>query len=231
MKRGNWLIIVFWLTLVLTGCASNGAEQGAVAIPNDGKVLQAHGYSQFDDSGRLNVKQRWSSAQQSAKLNAYRSLAHQLYYESLPGNKTVGSQIIGDEVYRVYFDTYLRQARASDYRAVKDSLKTTVELKLTPRFYQCMGGDVVQANRCIQEEGKLPMTRLGYNAAETRTVNLACGTRDCSDQFYVKGFSNKRNAVDDVLLDYGFYDVEWTANMGLRILLNYLLINGFLNAF
>lgn len=231
MNPGKSLIVVFCLALVSVGCASKGGARGELAIPASGKVLQAHGYSRFDDSGRLGVNHRWLSAQQSAKLNAYRALAHQLYYEPLPGNKTVGSQIIADEIYRVYFDIYLRQARASDYRAVKDSLKTTLELKLTPRFYQCMGGDVVQANRCIQEDGKLTMTRLGYNAAETRTVNLACGTRDCSDQFYVKGFSKSRNAVDDVLLDAGFYDVEWTANMGLRILLNYLLINGFLNPF
>lgn len=231
MKAGESLIIIFCLALVSVGCVSKGGEQGELVIPANGKVLQAHGYSRFDNSGRLAVNHRWLSAQQSAKLNAYRALAHQLYYEPLPGNKTVGSQIIADEIYRVYFDSYLRQARASDYRVVKENLQTTLELKLTPRFYQCMGGDVMQANRCIQEDGKLPITRLGYNAAETRMVNLACGVADCSDQFYVKGFAKSRNVVDGVLLDTGFYDVEWTTNMGFRILLNYLLINGFFNAF
>lgn len=230
MRLGKTLFAVFGLLLIFTGCASTGGSKTGQAEPFSEKTMQASGYGQFDDSGRLSVNYRWLSAEQSAKLNAYRGLAHQLYYEPLGGNKTVGSQVMSHEVYRVYLDTYLRNARASDYRTVKDSLKTTLELKLTPRFYQCMGGDVDQTSRCIQEDGKLPITRLGYNAAETRTVNLACGRGDCSDQFHVKGFSKNRGAVDSALLETGFYDVQWTVNTGLRILFNYLLVNGFVNA-
>ena len=229
MKRSKTLFAVFVSLSVLVGCASHGGTQTA-AVPDREKTLQADGYSQFDDSGRLSVNYRWLSAQQSSKLNAYRGLAHQLYYEPLGGNKTVGSQVMNHEVYRVYLDIYLRNARASDYRTVKDNLKTTLELKLTPRFYQCMSGDVAQASRCIQEDGKLPFTRIGYKTATTRSVNLACGASDCSDQFHVKGFSKHHHAVDNALLNTGMYDVEWTVNTGLRVLVNYLLINGFANA-
>lgn len=227
--KGRILFVVIGLMLILVGCASTSVHQ-ATATPNAEKVLSASGYSRFDDSARLSVSQRWLSAQQQAKLSAYRELAERLYYEPLAENKTVGSQVMLHEVYRVYLDTYLRAARASDYRTVKDSLKTTLQLKLTPRFYQCMAGNVAQVESCIQDDGKLPFSRLGFQPATIRSVNLACGASDCSDQFHVKGFSKRRSGLDNTLLDHGFYDVEWMANTGLRVLFNYLLIHGFTNA-
>lgn len=230
MKHGKTLFKVFGLLLALVGCAGNDIKQADQAIPTGEKVLRASGYSHFDDSRQIGVNHRWLSAQQQAKLNAYRGLADQLYDESLGENKTVGSQVLNHEVHRVYLDTYLRDARASDYRTVKDSLKTTLELKLTPRFYQCMAGDEAAVSRCIQQDGKLPVTRLGYNAATTTTVNLACITPDCSDQFHVGGFSRDRRGVNGALLNAGFYDVEWMLNTGGRVLFNFLMINGLINA-
>lgn len=219
-------LIIVLIALVLSGCASvNGRD-----VVSTSKTLVASGHSRFDDSGRLSVNNRWLSAQQLAKLNAYRSLADQLYYEPLGDNKTVGSQVMSHEVYRVYLDIYLRSARTADYRTAQNDLKTTLELTLTPRFYQCMSGDVVLAGQCIQEEDKLAFTRLGYKTATKTTANLACDRVDCSDQFYVSGFSNQRNAVDGFLLDTGFYDVQWTVNTGARTIFNYLIINGFINA-
>ncbi|MGR8930723.1 MAG: hypothetical protein ACU836_08790 [Gammaproteobacteria bacterium] len=225
MKRG---IILIGLCLIsaLSACTVNGVKQAAQPFSLREKILRVDGYSQFDNSGQLTVNHRWLSAQHLAKLNAYRSLAEQLYFEPLGPNKTVGSQVISNEIYRTYLDIYLRGARATDYRVFSDRLKTSLELKLTPRFYQCMGSDATQTNQCIQEDGKLTLTRLGYRPATIRSVNLACGASDCSDQFYVKGFSKRQGPIDDVLLDNGFYDMEWTVNTGLRILLNYLLTYG-----
>ncbi len=215
-------------TLMILGCAQVGSRD-SIAVTD--KTLVASGYSQFADVSVLQkVNQRWLSAQQVAKLNAYRSLADQLYYESLGNNKTVGSQVVQSEVYRVYLDTYLRNAQAVDYLTVKNSLKATLQLKLTPRFYQCMSSDFVGARQCLQEDDKLAFTRIGYKTASVSSKNLACAQLDCSDQFFVKGFSKDRNVVDDAMLDAGFYDLEWTVNTGARTLFNYLLTYGFLNA-
>ena len=215
-------------TLMILGCAQVGSRD-SIAVTD--KTLVASGYSQFADVGVLQkVNERWLSAQQVAKLNAYRSLADQLYYESLGNNKTVGSQVVQSEVYRVYLDTYLRNAQAVDYLTVKNSLKATLQLKLTPRFYQCMSSDLVGARQCLQEDDKLAFTRIGYKTASVSSKNLACAQLDCSDQFFVKGFSKDRNVVDDAMLDAGFYDLEWTINTGARTLFNYLLTYGFLNA-
>jgi hypothetical protein len=223
--------IICWvlMVLILNGCASVGGEVAEV-VPSAGKTLRATGYSRFDDSGELAVNQRWLQAQQAAKLDAYRGLADLLYQEKLGNQTTVGAQVMRDEVYRVYLDSYLREARAADYRTVRDSLKTTLELHLSPRFYQCMSGDTASISQCLQEDNKLAFTRLGYKTATVTSANLACGARDCSDQYYVAGFSKKPSAVDDTLLEAGLYDVEWIANTGLRTILQYLLINGFYSA-
>lgn len=226
MKRYPSYIFALLIAVTLAGCSVLSCRDEVVTS----KTLVADGYSRFDDSGRLNVNRRWLSAQQVAKLNAYRGLADQLYYEPLGENKTIGSQVISHEVYRVYLDIFLRSAQATDYRTVQDSLKTTLKLTLTPRFYQCMRGDAVQAKQCIQEDDKLAYSRLGYKTALTTSANLACSTIDCSDQFAVGGFSKDRNPVDSLLLNVGLYDMEWIANTGARTLFNQLLINGFINA-
>ncbi|MDT4288588.1 hypothetical protein RO575_03375 [Methylomonas sp. MO1] len=227
MKAFKTICLVLIMS-VATGCASVGGKNAEV--PTAGKTLRATGYSRFDDSGKLAVNQRWLQAQQAAKLDAYRGLADLLYQERLGNQTTVGAQVMRDEVYRVYLDSYLREARAADYRTVRDSLKTTLELHLSPRFYQCMSGDTALVGQCLQEDNKLAFTRLGYKTATETSANLACGARDCSDQYYVAGFSKKANVVDDTLLEAGLYDVEWIANTGLRTILQYLLINGFYSA-
>lgn len=223
-------LIIILLLHALSGCAGLDSRSVNNGLPLTVKTLEASGSSRYDDSGKLSVNHRWLSAQQLAKLNAYRGLADQLYYESLGQNKTVGSQVISHEAYRVYLDIYLRSAQATDYRTIKDRLTTVLKLTLTPRFYQCIGGTIAQAERCIQEDDKLAFSRLGYKTASKTIANLACSRVDCSDQFYVSGFSKDRNPVDAALLNLGLYDAEWIVNTGARTLFNYLLVTGFINA-
>lgn len=229
MKRRLLVFLSILVLLLLAGCASVSQQPPTVAAISS-KTVSANGYARFDDSGAIQVKQRWLSTQQQAKLNAYRGLADQLYYEPVGGHKTVGLQVVSQEAYRIYLDGYLRDAKASDYLTVKDTLKTTMTLTLTPRFYQCMGGDTVQVNRCLQEDHKLDFTRLGFKPAQTTTVNLACGNRDCSDQFYVQGFSKEVSKFNAALLDAGLYHSQWLLNTGGRTLFNALLLEGMLNA-
>lgn len=229
MKRTSLWILLGLSACLLAGCSSLGNKTDTVSVPVVDKTLQATGYSRFDDVGQTSANQRWLKAQQAAKLDAYRGLAASLYKEALVGQKTVGSQVMNDEAYRVYLDTYLREARAVDYRTVRDTLKTTLELKLTPRFYRCMSGDVGVVNQCLQEDNKLAFTRIGNKPATVTSANLACGSRDCSDQYYVQGFSKDRNVVDDALLDVGLYDVEWAAHTSVNVIGRYILFQGFLN--
>lgn len=230
MKRLASFWTMVWLATLLVGCSGMQTQRAEHAEVSAGKTLLASGYARFDDSGKLAVNHRWLSAQQLAKLNAYRGLADQLYYEPLGDNMTVGSQVVSHEVYRVYLDVYLRSAQATDYQTVQDRLKATLKLPLTERFYQCLRGDIDKAKQCIQEDDKLAYSRLGYKTALTTSANLACGTLDCSDQYSVAGFSSNRNLLDGFLLDVGLYDSQWIVNTGARTFFNYLLLNGFFNA-
>lgn len=225
MTRTIIRTILLGFGMVLLGCATTEPRQLSMTQQ---KTLIAEGYGRFDES--LQVKQRWLSTRQIAKLNAYRGLADQLYDEPLGNGQTVGSRVIGNESYRIYLDNYLRGARASDFRTLQDSLKISLTLTLKPDFYQCMGGDDVEIKRCLREDHQIDYSRLGYRQAATAHVNLACSRRDCSDQFHVKGFSNTPNPVDDTLLNAGLYDAQWTANIGARMLFNQLLVNAFYNA-
>ncbi len=215
MNSRSFCIIVGLALSVLAGCSSLGGKPAALANQNTSiKTLRANGFSQLEETPNLPANHSWLMAQNAAKSDAYRNLADQLYTEALDRQNTVGTQVMKDEAYRVYLDIYLREARAVDYRTVQDTLNATMELNLTSRFYRCMSGDKVIVKQCLQEDNKLPLTRLGNRPAMTSTVNLACGTRDCGEQYYVQGFSKERNPVDNVLLNVGMYDLEWDAHTG-----------------
>lgn len=222
-------LFVILLLLFASGCASVDQRQTAAPTPLTSKTLTASGYAQFQDGG-MQFRQRWLTTQQAAKLNAFRALADQLYDEALADGKTVGSQVVGNEAYRIYLDGYLREAKATDYHNVKDTLKVSLSLNLTPTFYQCMSGEPWQIEQCLREDGKLELTRLGFKPAQTTTVNLACGNRDCSDQFYVQGFSKEVADHDAALLKVGMYPSGRLLNSFSRAAFNLILIQGLINA-
>jgi hypothetical protein len=209
MKHSVLWVLVSLMLAGLCGCASSGGNSVNTA---KAKSLRANGYGRLEADKQMPFDQMWLMAQQAAKLSAYRSLAESLYLEALEGDKTVGSQVMSDEAYRIYVDTFLREAHTVDTRNLKDTLKTTLELNLTPRFYRCMSGDSIVVKLCLQADNKSAMTRLGLAPAKTMMANLACGVRDCSDQLSVQGFATQRNPVDEVLLNAGMYDVEWSVS-------------------
>jgi hypothetical protein len=214
MKQSVLWVLISLMLVGLGGCASSGGNSVNTA---KAKSLRASGYSRLEADKQTPFDQMWLKAQQAAKLSAYRSLAESLYLEALEDDKTVGSQVMSDEAYRIYVDTFLREARAVDTRNLKDALKTTLELNLTPRFYRCMSGDSGVVKLCLQADNKSALTRLGLNSTKTTMANLACGVRDCSDQLSVQGFATQRNPVDNVLLSAGLYDVEWSASTSVGI--------------
>lgn len=228
----KWILFGSLVSLAM-GCSSvTGTQSATVDAANyTSRVIRATGYSRFNDDASLTVNQRWLLAQQAARLDAYRDLAEQLYKEPLDDMKTIGSQVMSDEAYRLYLDTYLRDARTVDYRTLNDALRANLELTLTARFYRCISADTQRVNQCLQEDNKMALTRLGNKTAATKKVNLSCGVGDCGDQFVVQGFSKERNAVDNVLLNAGLNDAEWAAHTGLslfgRLFFFQELIHGF----
>lgn len=211
----------------MTACAGKQVkDDGVETLDKIHKVITATGQGVLTQAAGLSEQQIKLKAEQDAKMRAYRSLASVLYYEKLNGSKTVASLVMRDESYRVYVDLFLREAKFGDSRILGKKLLTQLDLSLTDRFYRCMNATVEGVRRCLLEDNKMQFTRLGYNSSEVKTVNLACGTADCSDLFHVGGFNRQKSAFDRGLLNAGLYDSEWIVSASGRLLANFLLIQG-----
>lgn len=219
-------IRITFLALLLSACAGTG---GVINVSDDSvfkpKQLLATGYHAINHQSGLTRQQAKLQAEQGAKMHAYRQLAAQLYQENLSGGRNVAGQVMSAEIYRVYFDTYLRNAVLTTNRQTTQGVTAMLKLELDPQFYQCMGGQVSYVAQCVQDSDKMPFTRLGYNKAETRTVNLACGSAACDGLLHVGGFNQQKNIIDRALLNAGLEDSEWIANTSARLFSHFLLLN------
>jgi hypothetical protein len=208
---------------MLVACSSTAQLIGISSLVEQ-KNLSADGYSKTRNLPQLTQTQNQFSTEQRAKLMAYRDLAKQLYQLKLDDELTVADQVIKDELFRTYFDLFLREAKVIDKKMIADQQKVSLALTLTPRFYQCFSTTAAIVSNCLQEDNKIQFTRIGYQSAPLSTVNLSCAASNCAHQLHVSGFSEEKHGLDNALLNIGFYDTEWTLDMGLNLMLNYLLI-------
>ncbi len=224
LNIGSILILV-----VLAGCSSvstksvDSVDKYSAYIAN--KVLQAKGYSKLSQFTEI---QNELVIEQSAKLNAYRDLAKQLYSTKLSEQLAIADQVIKDEIYRIYLDLFLREARIVESTNIADQRMVILELDLSARFYHCISTTVNVVSKCLQEDNKIPFTRIGYQQATKSTVNLACATSNCGAQISVSGFSKEKSALNSALQNAGLYDTEWTINIALRSMVQYFLSTGHL---
>lgn len=209
--------------MVLSSCSSLGLKASNKHVTN--RVLQAYGYSQISNNPQLTEIQNRFSTEQAAKINAYRLLAEKVFNEKLVGNLQVADQIIKHESYRIYLDVFLREAKVIGYSSIVDQKRVSLELSLTPRFYQCFSTTIEVVSKCLNEDGKIPFTRVGYQQVPVSTVNMACASSDCFGELSVSGFSREKNIVDQTLLNFGLYDTEWTVNMALKAWLRYYFLS------
>jgi outer membrane protein FlgP len=217
-------IWIVFLTSLLTACTWTGVNKAKSSeyLP---KQLQATGFHAISHLPGLTQRQAKFQAEQGARMQAYRQLASQLYQEKLSEGRNVAAQVMADEIYRIYFDTYLRDAVLTTNQESAQSVTASLKLELTPQFYRCMDGQASYVAQCLQSSGKIPFTRIGYNKAESRTVNLACGSAACDGLFHVGGFNRQKNSVDRTLLNAGLADGEWIVNTSGRLVSHFILLN------
>lgn len=218
--------IVFALTLTTLFACTSVPTTSITPIVKVSKTLYANGYSQIRNIPQLTQTQNKYAIEQAAKLDAYRELAKQLYLKQLTQKIVVADQVLKNDLYRVYLDLFLREAKVIKSTQIAEQNKVTLQLNLTPRFYHCLSFSIQTVADCIQEDNKIPFTRVGYQHVPLTTVNLSCTTADCSTQLLVSGFSKQKNTLDRAMLDYGFYDSEWTINVALRSALRYFIHTG-----
>lgn len=220
------LLLVTLLTL-LAACSSVTTKTVSSVNQVEGKVsiiLMADGFSRQSNSPQRTKIQNQYSAEQMAKIVAYRALAKQLYLVRLNDRLAVADQVIKDESFRIYFDLFLREARVVNKLVIAGQQKISLALALTPRFYRCFSSTVAKVSQCLQEDNKMAFTRIGYQQAALSTVNLSCTSSDCAQQLHISGFSEEKRGFDNTLLNVGFYDTEWAINTALNAVFNYLVI-------
>lgn len=216
------VLLIFYL-ITLSACSTVSTKTQDIIAHTQNKVLLASGYSKLPNTTQLTQTQKRQVTEQTAKLNAYRALAKQLYREPLDNNILVADQVIKNEVFRIYLDLFLREAKVLESKTILDQQKVTLALNLTPRFFQCISSTVNIVTHCLQEDNKTVFTRIGYQQAELSTVNLACAY-NCSSPLYVSGFSKEKSGLDKKMLSHGLYDSEWTINIALRSALRYFIL-------
>lgn len=224
----NKLIIRLFLTAVFMGqvaCSSVETKPADPVVHKPGKVLRAKGYGDLRGLAHLTDAQNLLAAEQTAKINAYRELAKQLYKEKLASNLAVADQVIKEESFRIYLDLFLREARLVGSRFNAGQKRVVLALSLTPRFYHCISSTAARVENCLREDDKVQFTRIGYQRAAQSTVNLSCS--DCSSQLSVSGFSKEKNELDKALLDFGGYDSQWGGNMAVTAAIRYLYFTRF----
>jgi hypothetical protein len=224
------IILKFILALILSSllaCAPVSKKHPlAETTLKLSKTLFANGYSQVRNIPQLSKTQNLYAAEQAAKLQAYRGLAKQLYLEQLSENTVVADQVLKNDRYRVYLDLFLREAKTIEFLQGVQQNKVALELNLTPRFYRCISSSLTIVSHCLQEDNKALYTRVGYQSVPLNTVNLSCSSSNCATHLDVSGFSTEKNNIDSTLLNYGFYDSEWTVNVALRSALRYFINTG-----
>jgi hypothetical protein len=225
VKKLTFSTLLTVILMLLVGCGSVSTKAVESSAPENIRTLLASGYSQLRNRPQMTQVQNTFAMEQSAKLNAYRELAKQIYNEKLKNGLVVADQVLKDEVYRIFLDLFLREAQVVESKTIADQKKIVLALSITPRFYQCFSGAVAVVAQCLQEDNKIPFTRIGYQHAALSRVNLSCAASGCIAPLSVSGFSKEKDAVDSALLDYGLYDTEWTANMALKTFLRYFVLS------
>ncbi len=214
----------FWFCLfvfTLSGCASLNRSSSTQSKT----LLSASGRAKIQQASGLTTLQRRYKAEQQATINAYRQLAALLFQQPLDAEVSVADKVLQDEKFRLYFDTFLREA---DIQRQNDPYVSQVVLHLsvTDHFRQCMSA-LKTVLHCLQEENKIAFSRIGLREATHKTVNLNCQTPDCSGQLSIAGFRRENHLLNKALLQAGLYDVEWLLNTSAQIAVRYLLLTEF----
>jgi hypothetical protein len=220
MNRNNALFGLCLFILGLSGCASLSQPVAETNVK-----LSVSGQAKILNNPRQSALQRRYQAEQQAAINAYRRLAALLFQQIVKPDVSVADQVLQNEMFRLYVDTFLREAEI--HRDTNRNY-SHVELNLTihNRFRRCMS-NLAAVQNCLREENKIPFSRIGYREAMQKFVNLHCQVPDCSGQFSIAGFRRENSVVNKALLHAGLYDVEWLLNTTAQIAARYFLLTEF----
>ncbi|MDB5791568.1 MAG: hypothetical protein JWQ80_1592 [Massilia sp.] len=98
-------------------------------------TLNATGYAAVNNTvcvgqcDRVSPAQRKLLAMRASRLDAYRTMAEQVYGLRIEGGSTVASLALKDDSFKVYIDAFIRGARVTNVAQREDgTFETTVEM-------------------------------------------------------------------------------------------------------
>ncbi|WP_249383966.1 LPP20 family lipoprotein [Chitinivorax sp. B] len=129
------LIMLIALT-TLAGCGSFRLGS-STRIEDKPLRFSATGYGTMSAFEGYTAGQKRLLAMRAAKLDAYRTLAEQIYGVRIKGNTTVAALIAQNDSFRIYLDGFLRGARIVSVTPMAEgSYETEVEVELPSDFWR-----------------------------------------------------------------------------------------------
>ena len=127
--------LVFAAASLLSACGTMRMSRPVPAPQPVIVTLNATGYGAVNMAAcdgqcdRVSPAQRKLLAMRAARLDAYRSMAEQVYGLRVEGGSTVGSLALKDDSFKVYIDAFIRGARVTNNVQREDgTYETTVEM-------------------------------------------------------------------------------------------------------
>ena len=143
-KLNKFLLAALALpAMLIGGCAhyEPAVTMGGVpSIVADPIKIQAVGYGSPGNFNSLyTAAQAKLMAMRAAKIDAYRSLAEQVYGYRVTANTSVSAFATQNDNVRTYVDAFIRGTRVVSINAIADgSFEATVELELPINFFDCL---------------------------------------------------------------------------------------------
>ncbi|WP_339806707.1 LPP20 family lipoprotein [uncultured Marinobacter sp.] len=172
----RWICLL--LIAALAGCAPVGHHRSTASSGQDGIhgradhheaiVVRVSGFGTYEDaaSDRLNTRKRLM-ARRASQLDAYRNLAERVYGTVVYGSSTVNDFVSRNDMFRTYVDSYIRGAKLVAVNEHSDGVvETVMELKLEPRFRQCVSK---VSDRDVRDLCPMPMPRGNDSAGDVVT--------------------------------------------------------------
>lgn len=170
----RWICLL--MIAALAGCAPVSYQRPADSFDNAGRhgqgdnnyeaiVVRVSGFGTYEDAAgdRLNTRKRLM-ARRASQLDAYRNLAERVYGTVVYGSSTVNDFVSRNDMFRTYVDSYIRGAKLIAVNEHSDGVvETVMELKLEPRFRQCVSK---VSDRDVRDLCPMPMPRGNDSAGD-----------------------------------------------------------------
>ncbi len=136
MRYGVSATLALAMAAGVVGCAN--PEPAPLAVTEE--VVRVNGLGVVVPRADLTHAQQRLAALRASRVDAYRNLAEQVYGLQVTGNTTVRQMAVTHDHVRTFVQQTIRGATVVDIDLIDDdTYQTTVELRLGPRFFVCVG--------------------------------------------------------------------------------------------